>query len=60
MTVKLIDDATNLAEFADDMAQLGEITARDLALQYLDQNLADGENFWEAVTTFEKQCEYYV
>ena len=58
--VKLTDQPTDLAEFADDLAQLGPFTAKELAIQYLDQNLADGQDFYAAVKAFVPQCRYYV
>ena len=43
------------------MAQLGPFTARELAAQYLDQNLADdNQDFDEAVEAFEPTCQQYV
>ena len=57
---RLISGAPNLAEFAHDMAQLGRFTARELAIQYLDQNLAEGQDFDQAVEGFIPWCRYYV
>lgn len=58
-TVQLMEGATDLAHFASDMAQLGPFTAKDLAVQYLDQNLAEGEDFDAAVKAFTPACAYY-
>lgn len=64
-TVPLRPGATDLAQFADDMAQLGPFTAKELATQYLDQNIANGyeaefSSFDEAVAAFTPSCRYYV
>lgn len=60
--VPLIEGATDLAEFASDMAQLGPMTAKSLAIQYLDQNLGEdwSGTFDEAVEAFLPQTQYYV
>lgn len=62
MTVRLIDRPADLAEFAEEMAALLEgeqLVAKDLAVQYLDQNLAGGQDFEKAVAEFTSQCTYY-
>lgn len=59
--IPLCPDAPDIAEFAQDLAELGRFTSRNLAVQYLDQYLApefDGE-FQDAVRAFEPQCRYY-
>lgn len=56
---KLIDRPADLAEVAEALAELGPMTAKDLAVQYLDQNLAQGEDFDAAVKAFTPQCRYY-
>jgi hypothetical protein len=58
--VRLVANPTDLAEFADDMAQLGPFTARELAIQYLDQHLAPGQDFDAAVKAFTPLCRDYV
>lgn len=58
--VQLVAEATDLAQFADDMAQIGPFTARDLAIQYLDQHLAPGQDFDAAVKAFTPLCRSYV
>ncbi len=41
------------------MAQLGPFTAKDLAIQYLDQYLDESEDFDQAVKQFTPECKYY-
>ena len=60
--VPLIEHPEDLAQFADDMAQLGKLTAKSLAIQYLDQNLDSDAwegTFDEAVEAFIPQVRYY-
>lgn len=57
--VKLQPGAPDIAEFAEDMAQLGPFTAKELAIQYLDQYLAPGEDFDESVEAFTPTAAYY-
>jgi hypothetical protein len=59
--VPLQPDAPDLAHFADDLAALGPCTSRELAIQYLDQNLGDEwtGTFDQAVTAYEPTCRYY-
>ena len=64
MTVQLIESPADLAEFASDLATIvreegRRLTAKDLAEAYLDQNLADEQDFETAVKEFTSQCEYY-